>query len=266
MSAYLTIDANLRAAMRFFGEATGSGEVISLPGAVVNYSGLEYGAFNIAMLDSPVNLAGPNSEPSLENRVAEIARYFKPKTQRWSLWLCDDLLDPLLRRRAKYILADFGLRPITHPPGMIATTVQPASHTLPAVELHAVNDAALRRAFAEITSVVFEIPFTIADAVYTQERAWQGAYQGFVGMADGRPVSMVAIVEAAGVYGVYSLATQSMFHRLGYGEATLRAALAVVMGRGGVRPVVLQSTEQGYSMYRRLGFRDATRFSVFLTK
>jgi GNAT superfamily N-acetyltransferase len=266
MSDYLTIDENLRTAMRFFGEATGSGEVISLPGAVVNYSGLEYGVFNIAMLDSPVAQLGPGSDPSFETRVANIARYFRPRTQRWSLWLCDDLLDPVLRRHVKQILGDFGLRSITHPPGMIAHKLLPAAHALPSVEIHEVRDSAMRRAFAEITSVSFEIPFTIANAVYTQERAWQGAYQGYLAMAEGRPVSMMAIVEAAGVYGVYSLATQPMFRRLGYGEATMRAVLDKVITQGGPKPIVLQSTEQGYPLYRRMGFRDATRFSVYLTK
>jgi len=30
--------------------------------------------------------------------------------------------------------------------------------------------------------------------------------------------------------------------------------------------MVLESTEAGYPLYRRLGFRDAARFSVFLTR
>ena len=36
MSVFLTIDENLRAAMRFFGNATGSGEIQELDGAVAH--------------------------------------------------------------------------------------------------------------------------------------------------------------------------------------------------------------------------------------
>jgi ribosomal protein S18 acetylase RimI-like enzyme len=36
--------------------------------------------------------------------------------------------------------------------------------------------------------------------------------------------------------------------------------------RTGIDRIVLQSTEAGYALYRRLGFRDATRFTVYLTK
>src|SRR5665213_1283899 len=119
MHDFAVIDENLRAAMRFFGYATGTGEIAALPGAIAMYSGLEYGVFNIAMLDGRASDAGL----TLEQRLVEIAQYFKPKTGRWSLWLCDDQLEFATRRRARQVLADFGLRAISHPPGMIASTL-----------------------------------------------------------------------------------------------------------------------------------------------
>ena len=45
--------------MRFFGYATGMGEIAPLPGGIAMYSGLEYGVFNIAMLDGRV-ISAPN--------------------------------------------------------------------------------------------------------------------------------------------------------------------------------------------------------------
>jgi ribosomal protein S18 acetylase RimI-like enzyme len=54
--------------------------------------------------------------------------------------------------------------------------------------------------------------------------------------------------------------------RKGYGEALMRAALDVVRQRTGHDTTILQSTEAGYSLYRRMGFRDVTRFTVYLTK
>jgi hypothetical protein len=43
MREYLIVDENLRAAMRFFGTATGSGEICTLPGGIAIWSGLDYG-------------------------------------------------------------------------------------------------------------------------------------------------------------------------------------------------------------------------------
>jgi ribosomal protein S18 acetylase RimI-like enzyme len=76
----------------------------------------------------------------------------------------------------------------------------------------------------------------------------------------------VAIVAAADALGVYSLGTLPAFRRQGYGEALLRAAVSEVGRRTGLSRVVLQSTEAGYALYLRMGFRDATKFTVYLTK
>jgi GNAT superfamily N-acetyltransferase len=262
MPDYMTVDENLRAAMRFFGYATGSGEIVSLPGSVAMFSGLDYGVFNIALLEGAVSGGGS----ALQSRLNEIARYFRPRTPRWSLWLCEDLLDAPLRRRSRQILNDFGMREISHPPGMIAPEIQPPAHPLPEIALHSVGPDSMYRVFTEITSVCFEIPFAIAHAVYSQEKAWQGPYRGFVGVHGGEPVSIVAIVASADALGVYSLATHPSYRQRGFGEATMRAALEQVSRETGIRRVVLQSTEAGYPLYRRMGFRDVTRYSVYLTK
>jgi len=262
MSDFEIIDGNLRTAMRFFGRATGSGEVTSLPGVEAIFSGLDYGVFNIAMLTDTL----VRREHGLELRVAEAARYFKTRTPRWSFWLCEDRLDVSSRHRAREVFANFGLRAISHPPGMIANSLIPPSRNLPALQVRRVSSGADQRAFAEITSISFEIPYSIAMAVYAQDLGWKGDYRGFVGIADGRIVAITATVAAAGVVGVYSLATHPSYRRMGYAEALLRAAVAKTQQETGIEKVVLQSTENGYPLYRRLGFRDSTRFSVYLTK
>ncbi len=256
------VEENLRCAMRFFGNATGSGEVRTLDGAVAMFSGLDYGVFNIALLTRSVT----GNDGTLEKCLAQIAQYFGERTPRWSVWLCEDLLEPKARRIERQIFQDFGLRAISHPPGMLAMELLPPVHPLPIIECRPVSDLSTRIAFAEITSITFDIPFTVAHAVYTREGAWKGEYQGFVGLIDGKPVSIVAIVPAAGALGVYSLGTLPAFRRQGYGEALLRAAVAEYRRRTGFDRLVLQSTEAGYALYRRMGFRDATKFTVYLTR
>lgn len=258
---YLIVDENLRVAMRFFGEATGTGKVSAIPGGLAIWSGIEYGVFNIAMLDSP-----PEGEHGLAERIADAARYFKGVTGRWSFWLCEDYLDPHQQRRARTTFADFGLRPISHPPGMIASSIAPPQHALPPLRIQAVETPDQQRSFAEITALSFEIPYVIADAVYAQPQAWHGDYRGVVGIVDKRIVAIAAIVETKDAIGIYSLATHPGFRRRGYGEALLRQAVEQVEKRTGPRRIVLQASEAGHALYRRLGFRDVTRFTVYLTK
>jgi GNAT superfamily N-acetyltransferase len=262
MRDFQIVDANLRAAMRFFGDATGGGENHPLDGALAIYSGLDYGVFNIALLaDQP-----PAGIGGFTERLARCARYFAPRTMRWSFWLCENSLDFSTRRRARSLLLDRDLRPISQAPGMLAESLLPPVRPLPKIECVPVADRATRQAFGALTSVSFDIPPGIAKAVYEPERAWFGDYRGFVGFAGGRPVAIIAIVATPDALGVYSLSTLPECRRSGFGEALLRAAVASEQARTGITRIVLQSTDAGYSLYRRLGFNEVAKFSVYLTR
>lgn len=257
-----SVEANLRAAMRFFGEATGTGEVRGLGGVIGIYSGLDYGVFNIAMLDGPL----PPGPGSLEERLARCRNFFEPRTARWSFWLCENLLPPRGLRAAQEVLLKANLQLISHAPGMMAEQLRPPARPLPAVECLAVADQRTREDFGALTAANFDIPMHIARLVYYPENAWRGLYRGFVGYAGGKPVSIAAIVAAADSLGVYSLATVPESRRRGYGEALLRAAVAAEQRRTGIRRLVLQSSEIGHALYLRMGFRPVAKFSVYLTR
>ena len=248
--------------MRFFGDATGAGEIRTVDGALAIYSGLDYGVFNIALLEGEP----PKGIEGFTERIANCARYFAPRTMRWSFWLCEDSLDFSTRRRARSLLIDRDLRPISQAPGMLAEALAPPVRPLPKIECVPVTDRGTRQVFGALTAVSFDIPMGIAKAVYEPERAWLGDYRGFVGFVGGRAVAIIAIVATPDALGVYSLSTLPECRRLGYGEALLRAAGASEQARTGIKRIVLQSTDAGYSLYRRLGFKEVAKFSVYLTR
>jgi ribosomal protein S18 acetylase RimI-like enzyme len=262
------VEDNLRVAMRFFGRATGTGEVCVADGLELVYSGLDYGVFNMALLAGPVS-----SERDLAASLAAAGRFYRERKSRWSFWLCEDLLDPTARRHSREIFTEAGMRAISHAPGMLAPALLAPSRTLPEIECRAVSAAELRAAFAGLTVNCFDIPLSVARAVYEPESAWQGAYRGYVGLVNGSAVSIVALVRAAGAVGIYSLGTLPAHRHQGYGEALLRAAIAqenaaenAVREHAVDEPLVLESTEAGYRLYRRIGFRDVTNFTVYLTR
>src|SRR5260370_42368420 len=116
MREFMTVEENLRCGMRFFGEATGKGEVRALDRTVAMYSGLEYGVFNISLLSRPANA----HDGGLDAALAETAKYFKKRTERWSFWLCEDLLDPPSRRKMRQDCNDFAFLPISYSRAIIA--------------------------------------------------------------------------------------------------------------------------------------------------
>jgi ribosomal protein S18 acetylase RimI-like enzyme len=254
------IEDNLRVAMRFFGEAASTGEVHVSGGAQMVYSGLDYGVFNIALLEQTIA-----TERGLAAVLADCGRFYRERKVRWSFWMCEDLLEPPARRHNREVFAEAGMRVISHAPGMVALSLAAPTRPLPEIECRAVTDAASRAAFTGLTVTCFDIPMAVARNVYEPESAWNGAYRGFMAVVDGVPVSIVALVRAGGALGVYSLGTMPEHRHKGYGEALLRAAVEASLSDG-PEPLVLESTEAGYRLYRKLGFRDVTNFTVYLTK
>lgn len=250
------IHGNLRQALRFFGEATGRGEVREIGGALTIYSGIEYGVFNIALLDSSDAMGSLNA----------CADFFGPHVRRWSVWLCEDALNLNQLRELRNGLSKHQLTEISRAPGMVLAEFAPPRRELPVIQAVAVETPGLRETFGGLAAVCFDIPMGVAREVYNPARAWNGAYRGYVGMVAGRPVGIVALVRTGATLGVYSLGIDPDSRGLGYGEALLRGAVEGERVRGGVERVVLQSSEFGESLYRHMGFREAAQFSVHLKK
>ena len=157
------------------------------------------------------------------------------------------------------------MRVISHAPGMVAAGLAPPSRVLPRIEVREVKDAESRAAFTGLTVTCFDIPMPVARSIYEPETAWRGAYRGFMGVVDGAPVSIIALVRAGGALGIYSLGTMPEHRHKGYGEALLRGVIGKYKSDA-QEQLVLESTEAGYRLYRRLGFRDVTNFTVYLTR
>ncbi|MEO7143868.1 MAG: GNAT family N-acetyltransferase [Bryobacteraceae bacterium] len=256
------VERNLRCAMRFFGQASENGALREAPGVSLNFSGLNYSVFNSALLSAPVSAAGGD----LQTRIGTAAAHFGSRGVRWSFWVCEDLLDRSIRRQAGKAFAAHRLHPFTEPPGMLAETIAPPTRRLPQIEFRRVTDPAGRLAFAHITCIAFEIPYHVAREVYEAERAWTGDYTGWIAYADGNPIATAATVIAGEAVGIYSVATLPPWRHKGYSEALLRSVLGEIRARTGLERTVLQSSKAGLQLYRKMGYRTVTTFTVYLSE
>ncbi len=246
--------------MRFFGQASGRGDIQERDGVLLIDSGVDYAVFNMVLLTNPVE-----TRAEFEHRIAAAAEYFRWRGARWSFWLCEDLLAGPARRKFDDIFESRKLRRLTEAPGMIADRLAAPARHLPAIECRRVGDRQTRSDFTQITSANFDIPYSTCRLIYEQERAWNFDYTGYVGYFNGRAVATVAVVVAADAAGVYSVSTLPPYRRRGYAEALMRGVLADCARTTGIERTILQATRAGYTMYKKMGYREVTRFSVYIT-
>ncbi len=254
------ITSNLVEAMKFFGRAQPMAEVRDSGALTTVYSGLNYGAFNAGLFGRPVE-AG-----EAERSITSAADYFTALNRRWSFWYCDDHLDKLARKRAKGVLHSRGLSFLSDHAGMLAEALRPPSRALPEITVARVDGAPARLTFAHITSIAFEIPGDICRDIYGSERAWQGSFTGYIGLAGAAPVSTMAVVETENAAGIYSVGTLPGFRGRGYAEALMRVVLGRLREKRGMVRTLLQSTRSGHKLYERMGYRRVTSYSVYITE
>lgn len=252
------IEENLRVAMSCFARSTAEGEAIDLPGVRLVFTGVREGVFNAVMLTEPVAFLS-----DLRRRLERARDYFLRRRFPWSMWLCEDMLDPGLVRLLPALMAEYDLSFSSRPPGMIAEQLAEPERKLPTLEFRPIGDTTTRIDFCHLMAIAFEGPFAATLDAYNAAEFWHGDFKGFLGYApDGRAITSACTVQSETSTGIYAVATVVSERRRGYGEAVMRHALAA---NGASAPVVLQSSAKGLSLYQQMGFQRETDFVIYVS-
>ena len=244
---------NLRESFRVVAGSRHEGELRELHGVSIASANVTFQMFNAAFLSTPVT-----TEAEFTQRVLLADMHFQTRGREWAWWMCEDWLEPRVRRRARQLLERRGLRHSTDLPGMTAERLLPPGRPLPLLDIRRVGTPLTRGAFYEIGSICFHVPLTWFREVFENDSVWAN-FESYVGYVNGEPVCTSATVRGGGVIGVYNVATLPGHQRKGYGEAVMRHAIE----RAGEGTIILQSTPAGFPLYERMGFRTITRISVY---
>jgi ribosomal protein S18 acetylase RimI-like enzyme len=256
---FLPVADNLRESFRVIAASRAPGENRELRGVSIASAGVTFQMFNAAFLSEPVA-----TEKELTQRILLPSVHFDARGLEWAYWVCEGWMDARPRRRSRQIFERHGLRHSVDLPGMVAERILPPVRPLPRLEVRRVGDDATRDAFCAIGSVCFHVPIAWFREVFESRTVWE-SFAGYVGYADGEPVSTAAIVLGGGVAGVYNVATTPGHQRRGYGESVMREALEDSRRHHGIARTILQSTPAGLRLYERMGYRTVTSVAVYST-
>ena len=256
---FQTVADNLRESFRVIAASRGPGEIREFQGVSIAAAGVTFQMFNAAFLSAPVA-----TEAELKQRILLPYLHFNARGLEWAFWVCEDWIGSRALRHSRQVFERHGLRHSVDLPGMVAERILPPVKPLPRLEVRRVCDAATRAAFYAIGSVCFHVPLAWFREVFDSDTVWQ-SFAAYVGYTDYEPVSTTAIVIGGGAVGVYNVATMPGYQRLGYGEAVMRHALADAQRTHGTERTILQSTQAGYRLYERMGYRTITKVAVYST-
>ena len=255
---YRPVEENLRAMFRILASRRKTGEVREMPGVTIASLGTAFQMFNAAFLSSPVV-----DERDLTRRAELAAVHMRVRGLPWALWVCEDWLPQSLRRRSMKVLNRVGLSLASEMPGMAATGVRPPERGLPPLHVKMAESEETMRAFCQIGSACFHVPLAWFEEIFDRETPFRENCASWVAYCEGVPVASAATVTAAGVVGVYNVATLPSFRERGIGEAVMRHALAEAQRISGLETSILQATRQGLGLYERMGYRSVTKILVF---
>jgi len=220
------------------------------------HTALQHPWFNGALSINP-------PQPDADKFITDTIKYFRAKNIGTFTWWLDARLKP----------ADWGPTLSKHgfgfsddTPGMavdLQALNEPAK-PVPGFEIRTVNDEESLHVWARVFVHGYGLPPNWADIV-TEVWSRYGLefpVKNYLGYLDGQPVSTSTIFYGGGAAGIYSVATLPQARGKGLGRAiTLQPLLEA--REMGYRVGVLQSSDMGFSVYKKLGFRHLCQIENF---
>ena len=190
----------------------------------------------------------PDAVGDLTGRLVE---FFQESGSPWILWSAWPVPD----------LTPFGYELGGYPPVMVRKPGDDNSSKSQDLRIEMVTDRAglelFERVFIDGYGLAVDQPYQPGKLF--REGALAGPLQFWIGFRGDNAVSVAAGCTAHGVRGIYAVATLPEERGHGYGAAVTGAAM-----QGTNLPVVLQSSELGYPVYRRLGFQELGKYALWV--
>jgi GNAT superfamily N-acetyltransferase len=133
------------------------------------------------------------------------------------------------------------------------------------LEIVLVDDQRLLRQWIHVASVGFGVPVEMEEVWFEffHYAVHDSRFQTYLALLNGKPVGTSQLFGSAGVAGIYNVTCIPEARGQGVGTAVVRRPLLDAC-KLGYKVGILQASAMGYKVYRKLGFRDFGKLSVYL--
>jgi GNAT superfamily N-acetyltransferase len=224
--------------------------------------------FKIPLLNLALGCDFPaeTSEKEVDEEIKAVVGFFAERNVPWYWWMS---AQPSPKNIAQ-ILEGHGLEYDAPPlPAMLASLESERSFPI-----HDENICVWRarsvedlQAASVIRGVAFKFPAGEAATYFEDMPAdWlddsSPARLFLAGEDESKPVSIGAVIEGAGIPGIYVMATLPEHHRKGYGKAILTRLLTEAKSAGG-KMIALTASKAGFGLYSQFGFYHLFDFDFY---
>jgi len=204
-------------------------------------------------------------EEGIDNLIEETLTHFKNLNIKKLSWLAEEGI-PAAEIK-KHLLAN-GLifRESFATEMAIDMTSLSEDHSKPdGLEIILVDDDKSLRQWIHVASVGFGVPAEVEEVWFEffNYAACLTPFQTYLGLLNGEPIATSQVFNSAGVAGIYNVTCLPEARGQGIGSAMVMRPLLAARTIG-MRVGVLQASTMGYNAYRRLGFQDFGKLSVYL--
>ncbi|MEX2159302.1 MAG: GNAT family N-acetyltransferase [Dehalococcoidia bacterium] len=244
-------DANYYEAWAMLARAAYDGDVRDLDGVLVTTAGTPVLWLNIAFVTRRL--------PDPEAQLSAARAYFDERGLPFLVRIREGLDEDAERAAGR-----LGMPYTDTIPGMALDPIPPAPDATAPLAIEEV-DARTLDAFVTLNAEAFDIPLEACRKVLPPDILEEPHAHWYLGLADGKPAATSGLVITDGIAGVHFVSTDATYRRRGFGEAMTRHA-ALEGRKRGLSVAYLQSSEMGYPVYERMGYRRVTGYKTFVTK
>jgi GNAT superfamily N-acetyltransferase len=244
----LAADENLHETFRAVCRLGPASSELERSDGVLLASGLPVPIFNPAFV---------TAEPDDATRfVAELHAHYEAVGVPFALWF-RDAVAPTLAAACQAA----GLIEHWQPPLMVMDPIRPSPPSPDGLEIVVLDESTVRD-YCDVLAAGFGMPVELARSAFSSSVLGIDGFTGLLALFEGVPVATSASFVAAGLAGVYNVATVPEHRGKGVGAAITWAAIEAGAATGATCSI-LQASSDGAPVYTRMGYDTPDRYRQF---